>query len=138
MDQNPTPSSIERGVEVLKRRRERKGDWKWQIGQVQGGLPPHNASSTKSNKKSASPTARVYLSQFSSTIRLPNLTLHCHSAFPPLLLLALYPNSQAKSAPPLKVDLLIISVPSSASACSGKERIVERQSVFSKTEIKFS
>ncbi|KAJ6906750.1 hypothetical protein NC652_024228 [Populus alba x Populus x berolinensis] len=35
------------------------------------------------------------------------------------------------------VDLLIISVPSSASACSGKERIVEWQSVFSKLKFKF-
>ncbi|KAJ6985951.1 hypothetical protein NC653_023776 [Populus alba x Populus x berolinensis] len=33
----------------------------------------------RATNKSASPTARVYLSQFSSTIRLPNLTLHCHS-----------------------------------------------------------
>nr|XP_034910059.1 uncharacterized protein LOC118045511 [Populus alba]TKR66164.1 hypothetical protein D5086_0000314060 [Populus alba] len=33
----------------------------------------------RATKKSASPTARVYLSQFSSPIRLPNLTLHCHS-----------------------------------------------------------
>ncbi|KAG6763100.1 hypothetical protein POTOM_033632 [Populus tomentosa] len=190
----------------------------------------------RATKKSASPTARVPISQFSSPIRLPNLTLHCHSrisssrlvrrelssllpvhsaiasaclvsklpsevstssevlrifrywkgsmmqrskAYPgnkdeclnpdfddqgrlariillvcgcelsvfieyPMLPAEMYfpfvylLSSRDKSfCNPYKVDLLIISVPSSASACSGKERIVEWQSVFSKLKFKF-
>ncbi|KAJ6906564.1 hypothetical protein NC652_024089 [Populus alba x Populus x berolinensis] len=141
----------------------------------------------RATKKSASPTARVPISQFSSPIRLPNLTLHCHSrisssrlvrrelssllpvhsAIASACLVSKLPSEvstssegsmmqRSKAYPGNKdeclnpdfddqglpfayplVDLLIISVPSSASACSGKERIVEWQSVFSKLKFKF-
>jgi len=86
MDQNPTPSSTERGVdcwgfkEVLglkerKKRRLEMANW------ASAGRSTSNImrAALRATKKSASPTARVSVSQFSSPIRLPNLTLHCHS-----------------------------------------------------------
>ncbi|KAG6761785.1 hypothetical protein POTOM_035018 [Populus tomentosa] len=188
------------GLKERKKRRLEMANW------ASAGRSTSNMmrAALRATNKSASPTARVYLSQFSSTIRLPNLTLHCHSrisssrlvrrelssllpvhsAIASACLVSKLPSEVSTSSEVLrifrywegsmmqrskaypgnkdeclnpdfddqvlpfayplvtsidleKVDLLIISVPSSASACSGKERIVERQSVFSKLKFKF-